>query len=337
MGALPERSASQRIEVVHLTVYSHDSGLCAVDAVTKARFARDLRNLTLASPAVNCHQKSDKDAAEWVPARNRCWFAVRILEVWRAYGLTIDRREAAALDRIFAACASTALEAVVCAVPSESGNVPERGSTAGGDALARYDDNRNGMITCKEDRRHGIAPVPRSHAAYRHMRDGDRDGVVCEWPSRGRSSRFHPCASGCLPSGRRRRLGWFWNVPGCGFWTVKVGVCRLRRLRVRLLLSACPLVRRIGRYVSSWSRVRGLPSALRSWSMSYGLAGWRQGLMPFRLEDCGRWLITKTKDSVRWNSRPMPVHGGDSAYRRSSRCITFRHWGSPVRCTARTL
>ena len=42
------------------------------------------------------------------------------------------------------------------------------------------DDNRNGRITCKEVRRHGIAPVPRGHAAYPFMRDGDGDGVVCE-------------------------------------------------------------------------------------------------------------------------------------------------------------
>ena len=35
-------------------------------------------------------------------------------------------------------------------------------------------------ITCAEARRHGIAPVPRSHPAYRYMRDGDGDGVVCE-------------------------------------------------------------------------------------------------------------------------------------------------------------
>ena len=47
-------------------------------------------------------------------------------------------------------------------------------------ALARWDDNRNGRISCAEARRHGIAPVPRSHPAYRHMRDGDNDGVVCE-------------------------------------------------------------------------------------------------------------------------------------------------------------
>ena len=48
------------------------------------------------------------------------------------------------------------------------------------DALALYDDNRNGRITCREARRHGIAPVPRDHPAYRYMRDGDNDGVVCE-------------------------------------------------------------------------------------------------------------------------------------------------------------
>ena len=155
-------------------------GLCAADAATKARFARDLRNLTLASPTVNRQQKSGKDAAEWVPVRNRCWFAGRVVEVRRAYGLTIDRREAAALDRILAACDSTALEPVVCAVPSASASALDRASVAGDDALARYDDNRNGRITCKEARRHGIAPVPRSHPAYRYMRDADGDGVVCE-------------------------------------------------------------------------------------------------------------------------------------------------------------
>ena len=169
-------------DIEHIVAASeaHDSGLCAAGAATKARFARDLRNLTLASPRVNRHEKSGKDAAEWVPARNRCWFAARVVDVRRAYGLTIDRREAAALDRILARCGSTALEPVVCPMPSASARVPARDSAARDDALARYDDNRNGRITCKEARRHGIAPVPRSHPAYRYMRDADGDGVVCE-------------------------------------------------------------------------------------------------------------------------------------------------------------
>ena len=33
------------------------------------------------------------------------------------------------------------------------------------------DDNRNGPISCREARRHGIAPVARDHAAYPFMRD----------------------------------------------------------------------------------------------------------------------------------------------------------------------
>ena len=121
---------------MQLTAYSHDSGLCAADAATRARFARDLRNLTLASPSVNRHQKSGKDAGEWVPDRNRCWFAGRVVQVRRAYGLTIDRREAAALERILSGCGSTALEPIVCSVPPSSGaGAPS--ASAGGDDAAR--------------------------------------------------------------------------------------------------------------------------------------------------------------------------------------------------------
>lgn len=81
-------------DIEHIVAASeaHDSGLCAADAETRRRFARDLRNLTLASPQVNRHEKSGKDAAEWVPVRNRCWFAGRVLAVKRAYGLTVDRQ-----------------------------------------------------------------------------------------------------------------------------------------------------------------------------------------------------------------------------------------------------
>lgn len=46
--------------------------------------------------------------------------------------------------------------------------------------LSRWDSNGNGRIMCREAREHGIAPVRREHPAYRFMRDGDGDGVVCE-------------------------------------------------------------------------------------------------------------------------------------------------------------
>lgn len=88
------------IEHVVATSEAHDSGLCAADRATKRRFAQDLRNLTMASPRVNRHQKSGKDAGEWLPARNQCWFAGRVLEVKRACRLTVDAREARALERV---------------------------------------------------------------------------------------------------------------------------------------------------------------------------------------------------------------------------------------------
>ena len=70
---------------------AHDSGLCSASPATKARFARDVLNLTLASPPVNRYEKGAKDAAEWQPRRNACWFVNRTLEVRRKYGLNIDR------------------------------------------------------------------------------------------------------------------------------------------------------------------------------------------------------------------------------------------------------
>ena len=175
-------ASARETDIEHIVAASeaHDSGLCAADPETRRRFARDLRNLTLASPKVNRYEKSGKDAAEWVPDRNRCWFAARVVEVRRAYGLTVDRREAAALERILSGCGSTAFEPIVCPVPASSGVGAASAPAAGNDALALYDDNGNGRITCVEARRHGIAPVPRSHPAYRYMRDGDGDGVVCE-------------------------------------------------------------------------------------------------------------------------------------------------------------
>ena len=182
-GACFAPTGETDIEHMVATSEAHDSGLCAASAATKAAFASDLLNLTLASPSVNRHRKSGKDAAEWLPDLNACWFAARTLEVRRKYGLTIDRREAEAVEAVLSRCESTEMVVVPCGTgavpgtrPAIAPSVPE-GDVA---ALALWDDNGNGRITCAEARRHGIAPVPRGHPAYRYMRDGDGDGMVCE-------------------------------------------------------------------------------------------------------------------------------------------------------------
>ena len=96
-------------DIEHIVARSeaHDSGLCAAGPATWSEFASDLLNLTLASPSVNRHQKSDNDAAEWLPELNQCWYVHRTVQVRREYGLTIDRAEAQAIDGVLAGCQST--------------------------------------------------------------------------------------------------------------------------------------------------------------------------------------------------------------------------------------
>ena len=164
-------------DIEHMVARSeaHDSGLCAADAATRRAFARDPLNLTLASPGVNRGFKGASDAAEWMPQRNRCWFAARVVAVRQRWGLTIDAPEARALDTVLSGCATTELDL-------SGGDWADmaQGAVGSADALRLWDDNGNGMITCAEARRHGIAPVRRGHPAYPFMRDADGDGVVCE-------------------------------------------------------------------------------------------------------------------------------------------------------------
>ena len=166
-------------DIEHIVARSeaHDSGLCAGDAEIKKQFASDLLNLTLASPEVNRHEKSAKDAAEWLPDLNQCWFANRVVQVRQEYELTIDETEAAALETVLSGCSSVDIVIIDSSTsPSTATPYP----TAVADALAMYDDNSNGRISCAEARAHGIAPVRSDHPAYPYMNDADGDGAVCE-------------------------------------------------------------------------------------------------------------------------------------------------------------
>jgi hypothetical protein len=109
-------ASKSETDIEHIVARSeaHDSGLCATDAATRSQFSNDLDNLTLASPSMNRYQKVAKDAANWLPINNRCWFAATIIEVRRKYSLTIDRSEADALDQVLATCATVVLNRSTC-------------------------------------------------------------------------------------------------------------------------------------------------------------------------------------------------------------------------------
>lgn len=97
----------------------------------------------------------------------RCWFAHRVIEVRKAYSLTIDRREARALDAVLASCDS--LEVVFY----------PRGATEA--ALGSADEEPCGPYkNCTELRKDHPAGVPKGHCAYQSRMDRDKDGWACE-------------------------------------------------------------------------------------------------------------------------------------------------------------
>ncbi|MXX82496.1 MAG: DUF1524 domain-containing protein [Chloroflexi bacterium] len=102
---------TRETDIEHIVARSeaHDSGLCAANVQTREAFSRDLLNLTLAAPELNRHQKIAKDFAEWVPPRNKCWYADRIIKVKSKYRLSVDSREKAALENALLACSSVAM------------------------------------------------------------------------------------------------------------------------------------------------------------------------------------------------------------------------------------
>ena len=165
-------TSRRQTDIEHIVARSeaHDSGLCARSAAERRAFANDLANLTLALPAVNRQSKGARDAAEWQPDHNACWFAARVVEVRRRWRLTIDAAEARALEATLAGCTSTELRREhASAAAQPRGHRP---------AASR------GRLTCREAWALGIAPVHRGDPHYPRVVDGDGDGIACERPPR---------------------------------------------------------------------------------------------------------------------------------------------------------
>ena len=200
---------------------AHDSGLCQAERADERRaFAVDLLNITLASPTINRYLKKDNDFANWQPSFNRCWYARRILVVRQAYGLSVDRAEAAALRRVLSGCAQTTtgmgpgfLGQLLFTDPQDPahqvavGQEPQiRTTRIRPLGWPNLDINEDGMVSCHElaaffgpqvnDRRNrdrschltcqqvqakGLqVPIPATHGLYPFLPDPNADGLVCQ-------------------------------------------------------------------------------------------------------------------------------------------------------------
>ena len=102
-----------RVDVEHIVALAeaHDSGLSPAQMLA---FSGDPLNLTVAAPRENRVVKSDKDAAGYLPPRNRCWFAGRVLAVKARWGLAVDAAEASALAGALAGCDTSTMTRPSC-------------------------------------------------------------------------------------------------------------------------------------------------------------------------------------------------------------------------------
>ena len=99
------------VEHIVALAEAHDSGLPPDRMLA---FSGDPLNLTVAMPRENRIAKSAKDAGDYLPPRNKCWFAERVLAVKSRWMLTVDAVEAVALIKALEGCDTRAIQRPSC-------------------------------------------------------------------------------------------------------------------------------------------------------------------------------------------------------------------------------
>ncbi len=142
---------------------AHESGLCAKPDSVRRNFARDLPFLVLTHMSIN-RSKGDRDAADWMPLQNRCWFAERVLAIREQYTLTIDEREKTKLREQIESCGSFSKRMSPNPFPNLLTDSSKGcGPYANCDAL-------------RQDYPDGVSIY---HCAYREQMDRNKDGWIC--------------------------------------------------------------------------------------------------------------------------------------------------------------
>jgi len=187
------QASSSAVQVDHVVALgdSWQTGAQQLDAPARLAFANDPLNLLAVSGVLN-QQKSDSDAASWLPPNKafRCGYVTRQIEVKVKYALWVTAAEKAAMTTVLGACpvgalgntrvassvqptppptsnATTAQTPAPAAVPAPLAPVPAPG--------------RDGYYpNCTAAKQAGAAPLRRGEPGYRAGLDRDNDGIACE-------------------------------------------------------------------------------------------------------------------------------------------------------------
>lgn len=159
-----------------------DSGAWRWDSATRQRFANDLgfAAALIAVTASSNRSKSDQDPSDWLPQRERCFYAKSWVAVKFRWRLSVDSAEKRTLTQILRNCSGkitvpsrATITVGTSSKPSNTGSSANSGGSSGGT------DPRFG--TCGEAIAAGYGPYQRGiDLEYDWYIDRDSDGSVCE-------------------------------------------------------------------------------------------------------------------------------------------------------------
>lgn len=172
-------STSSAVQIDHVVALSDawQKGAQQLTAAQRLALANDPLNL-LAVDGPNNQQKSDGDAATWLPPNKsyRCDYVARQISVKSSYGLWVTQAEHDAMARILGGCPDTTTPGSQGA-PAPAAQVPAAPADPAPAAPAPAADY---YANCAAARAAGAAPLRAGQPGYREQMDGDRDGVACE-------------------------------------------------------------------------------------------------------------------------------------------------------------
>ena len=188
------QGTSTAVQVDHVVALSDawQTGAQQLSSDQRLQLANDPYNLLAVDGPAN-EQKSDSDAASWLPSNTafRCEYVARQIGVKQKYSLWVTSGEKTAMQNVLSTCPSQTVPtaggvssaATASAASSEQNALTKSNSASaasGSSQSATGSEDNVYYNNCSEVRAAGKAPLNAGQPGYRAGLDRDNDGVACE-------------------------------------------------------------------------------------------------------------------------------------------------------------
>ena len=194
------QDTSAAVQIDHVVALSNawQTGAQQLSEQTRTQFANDPYNLLAVDGPAN-QQKSDGDAATWLPANKgfRCEYVARQIGVKQKYALWVTQAEHDAMANVLASCPTqqvptdggvvSPVEVQQQAAPTQEAapepaqtQAPATEPTAQPQQQETQQDANVHYKNCTAVRAAGKAPLHRGDPGYAPRLDRDGDGIACE-------------------------------------------------------------------------------------------------------------------------------------------------------------